>query len=45
MKADTRTMGKYTALKEGDIINVKNTVGRKTVKLLGLEHQGQKYKR
>ncbi len=33
MKADTRNTGKYTALNEGDIINVKNTVGRKTVKL------------
>ena len=26
-------MRKYNALKKGDIINVKNTVGRKTVKL------------
>ena len=33
MKADKDTMEKYNALKEGDFINVKNTVGRKTVKL------------
>ena len=33
MKADKDTMRKYNELKEGDIINVKNTVGRKTVKL------------
>ena len=33
MKADKETMRKYNALKEGDFINVKNTVGRKTVKL------------
>ena len=33
MKADENTMKKYNALKEGDFINVKNTVGRKTVKL------------
>ena len=33
MKADKETMRKYNELKKGDIINVKNTVGRKTVKL------------
>jgi hypothetical protein len=33
MKADKDTMRKYNELKEFDIINVKNTVGRKTVKL------------
>ena len=33
VKADKDTMRKYNELKEFDIINVKNTVGRKTVKL------------
>ena len=33
MKADKDTMRKYNELKEWNIINVKNTVGRKTVKL------------
>jgi hypothetical protein len=33
MKADKETMRKYNALKEGDIINVKPSVGRNSVKL------------
>ena len=33
MKADEKTMIKYNALKEGDIINVKPSIGRKSVKL------------
>jgi hypothetical protein len=33
MKADEKTMKKYNALKEGDIINVKPSIGRKSVKL------------
>ena len=33
MKADEKTMNKYNKLKEGDIINVKPSIGRKSVKL------------
>jgi hypothetical protein len=33
MKADEKTMKKYNAFKEGDIINVKPSIGRKSVKL------------
>ena len=33
MKADEKIMKKYNALKEGDIINVKPSIGRKSVKL------------
>ena len=33
MKADEKTMKRYNALKEGDIINVKPSIGRKSVKL------------
>ncbi len=33
MKADEKTMIKYNSLKEGDIINVNPSIGRKSVKL------------
>ena len=33
MKADENVMKKYNALTEGDIINVKPSIGRKSVKL------------